>query len=166
MDAVVAVFSDWGIGAKGTQQVVLRADRARFASLTKDAAVIVGRTTLSDFPGGKPLKGRRNIVITRQELKIEGAEVVHSAKEALELASGLEKCFVIGGESVYHALIPYTKRIFVTKIELAPPSTAFFPNLDADPAWRCTDDGERLEENGVTYRFCVYERPDLSSVPG
>ena len=55
MEAIVAVFSDWGIGSEGTQQVVLKADRAHFRELTQGAAVIVGRRTLADFPGGSPL---------------------------------------------------------------------------------------------------------------
>lgn len=53
MDAIVAVYSDWGIGAGGTQPVVLHADRAHFRALTDGAAVIVGRATLADFPGGR-----------------------------------------------------------------------------------------------------------------
>ncbi|MEI3101807.1 MAG: dihydrofolate reductase [Oscillospiraceae bacterium] len=73
MEAIVAVYSDWGIGSGGTQPVVLKADRARFKELTMGAAVIVGRKTLEDFPGGKPLKGRHNIVVSRQKLEIEGA---------------------------------------------------------------------------------------------
>ena len=52
MDAIVAVYADWGIGAKGTQPLVIPADRRRFRELTMGAAVIVGRRTLDDFPGG------------------------------------------------------------------------------------------------------------------
>ena len=85
MEAIVAVFSDWGIGSEGTQQVVLKADRRHFRELTDGAAVVVGRCTLGDFPGGRPLKGRHNIVLTRQAAEIEGAEVVHSEAEAAAL---------------------------------------------------------------------------------
>ena len=85
MEAIVAVFSDWGIGSEGTQQLVLKADRAHFRELTAGAAVIVGRRTMEDFPGGRPLKGRNNIVVTRQNLVIEGAEVAHDTAEALAL---------------------------------------------------------------------------------
>ena len=55
MDAIVAVYADWGIGAKGTQPLVIPDDRRRFRELTMGAAVIVGRRTLDDFPGGRPL---------------------------------------------------------------------------------------------------------------
>ena len=75
MEAIVAVYSDWGIGSGGTQPVVLKADRAHFKELTDGAAVIVGRKTLGDFPGGRPLKGRHNIVVTRQDIEVAGAQV-------------------------------------------------------------------------------------------
>ena len=76
MDAIVAVYADWGIGAKGTQPLVIPADRRRFRELTMGAAVIVGRRTLDDFPGGRPLPGRENLVLTRQNIVIEGAQPI------------------------------------------------------------------------------------------
>ena len=76
MDAIVAVYADWGIGAKGTQPLVIPADRRRFRELTMGAAVIVGRRTLEDFPGGRPLPGRENLVLSRRNITIEGAQVV------------------------------------------------------------------------------------------
>ena len=75
MELIVAVYDDWGIGCCGTQPVALRADRKFFREQTRGAMVIVGRKTLADFPGGRPLKGRHNIVLTRQDLEIPGAEV-------------------------------------------------------------------------------------------
>ena len=158
MDAIVAVYSDWGIGDGGTQPVVLKADRAHFRQVTEGNAVIVGRKTLSDFPGGRPLKNRYNIVVTRQDIRIEGAQVVHSTEEALAAAAEHPRCLVIGGASVYRQFYPHCDRVLLTKIDLAPHSDSFFPNLDADPAWVCTDQGEWLEEDGLRYCFCTYER--------
>ncbi|MCI6488152.1 MAG: dihydrofolate reductase [Clostridiales bacterium] len=158
MDAIVAVYSDWGIGDGGTQPVVLKADRAHFRQVTEGNAVIVGRKTLSDFPGGRPLKNRFSIVVTRQDIRIEGAQVVHSTEEALAAAAQHPRCLVIGGASVYRQFYPHCDRVFLTKIDLAPHSDSFFPNLDADPAWVCTDQGEWLEEDGLRYCFCTYER--------
>ncbi|MEG1633964.1 MAG: dihydrofolate reductase [Oscillospiraceae bacterium] len=158
MDAIVAVYSDWGIGAGGTQPVVLPEDRRRFVELTRGAAVIVGRKTLGDFPGGKPLPKRVNIVITRSELKPEGFLVAHSVQEALKEAEKHDKVFVLGGESVFREFFPHTDRVFVTKINDAPHSDAFFPNLDEDANWHCTDSGEPLMSGPISYRFCVYER--------
>ena len=158
MEAIVAVYSDWGIGAKGTQPLVIPADRRHFRELTQGAAVIVGRKTLEDFPGGRPLKGRHNIVITRQNITVEGAEVAHSTEEALRLAAQYDRCLVIGGDSVFRQFFPHLSRVFITKIDLTPHSDSFFPNLDADPAWVCTESGPWLEEDGLRYQFCTYER--------
>ena len=158
LEAIVAVYADWGIGADGTQPVVLKADRAHFREVTKDAAVIVGRRTLGDFPGGRPLKGRHNIVVTRQDIEIEGAEVVHSTEEALAAAARQARCLVIGGASVYRQFFPHLKRVYLTKIGLTPHSDSFFPDLDALPDWACVETGEWLEENGLRYCFCTYER--------
>ena len=158
LDAIVAVYADWGIGAGGTQPVVIKADRRRFRELTEGGAVIVGRKTLADFPGGKPLKNRANIVLTRQDIFIEGAETAGSVEEALRLAATHSRVLVIGGESVYKALIPHIGRIFVTKIAATPHSDVFFPDLDADPAWRVTETEEEAEEDGVRYRFLTYGR--------
>ena len=158
MDAIVAVYSDWGIGDGGTQPIVLKADRVHFREMTNGAAVIVGRKTLEDFPGGKPLKNRVNIVITRQNLDIDGAIVVNSTEQALDLAKQYDRCFVIGGASVFMQFFPYLDRIFITKLDCCPESSSFFPNLDENPEWTCTDKGPVLEESGTRYCFCTYER--------
>lgn len=165
MDAIVAVYSDWGIGAEGTQPLVLHADRAFFRRMTKDAAIVVGRNTLADFPGGKPLKGRYNIVMTRQQIEIEGALVARDVPTALEAAKDYDKAFVVGGASVYMQFFPHLERVYITQIDANPESTAFFPNLDRNPDWHCKVEGPWQEEDGVRYRFCVYEKCK-SEVPG
>ena len=161
MDAIVAVYADWGIGAKGTQPLVIPADRRRFRELTMGAAVIVGRRTLDDFPGGRPLPGRENLVLTRQNIVIEGAQVVHSQAEAAAAAAQYDRCFVIGGDSVFRQMFPHLTRGYVTKIDAAPHSDVFFPDLDADPAWRCVSAEPRAEHDGVGYQFCVYEKKEV-----
>lgn len=157
MDAVVAVYADWGIGKDGTQPLVIPEDRKQFRRVTGTGTVILGRKTLADFPGGRPLKNRRNIVITGQALEIEGAEIAHSPEQAAAMA-GAEEAFVIGGGSIYRAMLPWCSRVFVTKIEAEPVSDTFFPNLDEDPNWVCTDPGESREHEGIVYRFALYER--------
>ena len=158
MDAIVAVFDDWGIGCNGTQGVALSADRKFFREMTKGAAVIVGRRTLEDFPGGKPLPKRRNIVLTRQDLTVEGAETAHSPREAAILAGGSERAFVIGGGSVYEQMLPFCDRAYVTKIHIKPQSDTFFPDLEANDRWRMTQVLQSGEENGIRYEMCLYER--------
>ena len=158
MDAIVAVYSDWGIGDGGTQPVVLKADRRHFRSLTDGSAVIVGRKTLADFPGGKPLANRFNIVVSRQGINVDGALVVHSTGEALDAAEDFEQCFVIGGASVYMQFFNYLERVYVTKIDTEPQSDSFFPNLDRNPEWDCVSQEPWEEEDGIRYCFCTYEK--------
>jgi len=158
MEAIVAVYDHWGIGCCGTQPVVVPADRKHFRDVTAGAAVIVGRKTLADFPGGKPLKNRVNIVVTSQDIEIEGAIVVHSVEEALREAEKTPRCLCIGGESIYRQMFPYIDRVYVTKVHATPDCDAFFPDLDSDPAWRIAEAGEELEHEELGYCFMVYER--------
>ena len=158
MEAIVAVYSDWGIGSGGTQPVVLKADRTHFKELTDGAAVIVGRKTLGDFPGGRPLKGRHNIVVTRQDIEVAGAQVAHSTGEALTLAAEYERCLVIGGASVYRQFMPYLDTVHVTKIDLAPQSDSYFENLDSSPDWERIDEERWQSEGDIRYCFVTYKR--------
>ena len=158
MEAIVAVYSDWGIGSGGTQPVVLKADRTHFKELTDGAAVIVGRKTLGDFPGGRPLKGRHNIVVTRQDIEVAGAQVAHSTGEALTLAAEYERCLVIGGASVYRQFMPYLDTVHVTKIDLAPQSDSYFENLDSSPNWERIDEERGQSEGDIRYCFVTYKR--------
>ena len=158
MEAIVAVYSDWGIGVDGTQPVVLKADRAHFIELTRGAAVIVGRRTLEDFPGGRPLKGRHNIVITRQNIEIEGAEVVHTTEEALKAAEKHPRTLVLGGASVFKQFMPYLDTVHITKIDLAPKSDSYFENLDASENWQAVEEENWQDEDGLRYCFLTYKR--------
>lgn len=158
MDAIVAVYDDWGIGRDGDQPVALSADRKFFRSTTAGATVIVGRKTLAAFPGGRPLPKRRNIVLSRQDWAMEGVEVVHSPQEALELTQEDETVFVIGGGSVYRQMLPLCRRVIVTKVHTTVDCDTFFPNLDQMPDWR---EGEVLqsgEEQGIAYEMVMYHR--------
>ena len=158
MEAIVAVYRDWGIGCGGTQPIVVKADRKHFRAVTGSAAVIVGRRTLADFPGGRPLPGRHNIVLTRSLAEVPGAEVVRTPAQAAEAAERQGQCFVIGGASVYRQMFPRLDRVFVTQIDAQPASDSFFPDLDADPDWFVARDGPWQEEDGLRYRFRTSER--------
>lgn len=159
LELVVAADADWGIGKNGTQTLVVPEDRRHFREVTGRGTVIVGRKTLADFPGGRPLKNRRNIVLTRDgSFAVEGAETAHSVEEALEKCRQDERVFVIGGESVYRALLPYCRRAHVTRIFARAENDAFFPALDTLPGWRLTDRGEERESAGLRYAFQTWEK--------
>ena len=160
MNMIVAVASNWGIGKGNDLLFHISADMKRFRALTLNGTVILGRKTLDSFPGGKPLPKRRNIVISRNsEFSREGVEVVANPNAALELAAGTEddKLWVIGGGSVYTALLSQCKRVYLTKVDAAAEETdTFFPNLDKLPSWEVEHVGETVEENGMTYQFIEY----------
>lgn len=156
MNAIVAVDENWGIGYKGELLARISADLRRFKALTTGHAVILGRKTLQTFPGGEPLPGRENLIMsTTMDVAPEGAKVFRTLDEVLAYAP--EDAFVIGGESVYRALLPHCHRVYVTKIHKAFPHDAVFPNLDALDGWKVVENGETLEENGLAFSYVTYE---------
>lgn len=163
--AIVAVCDDWGIGRDGDMVVSNRADMLHFVACTRGHTVIMGRKTLESFPGGKPLKGRRNIVITRDAgFEREGAEVVHSPEEALAALELGEEAWVIGGGAVYRQMLPHCIEAEVTKNHCVHKVDTYFPNLDEDPAWSVVhvagpfvvQEGEGDE--GLAYEFVTYRQ--------
>ena len=157
MDLIVAVDQNWAIGKDGEQLLYLSQDLKRFKALTLGHAVILGRRTLSTFPGGRPLKGRRNLILsTTPGFAPEGGEVYPSL-DAL-LAAAPADAFVIGGESVYRALLDRCGTAYVTKILAQYTADRYFPDLDADPRWESVEESELLEENGVRFRYVTYRR--------
>jgi dihydrofolate reductase len=158
MELIVAVYDDWGIGRDGTQPIALSTDRKFFREMTRGAMVIAGRRTIGDFPGQKPLPGRVNVAITKNQTEIPGFTVCRSPEEAAELAKSAEKAMVIGGGSIYRQMLPYCDRAIITKVHVTPESDTFFPNLDEDPAWELSRILQSGEENGIAYEMCVYTR--------
>ncbi len=158
MELIVAVYDDWGIGANGTQPVALSADRKFFRETTRGAMVIVGRCTIADFPGQKPLPGRVNVALTRQKMEIPGFTVVNSPEEAVELAGTAERAMVIGGGSIYKQMLPYCDSAYITKVHCTIDSDTYFPDLDEDPDWELTEILQSGEEEGISYEMCLYKR--------
>lgn len=157
MDLIAAVYDDWGIGRDGTQPIALSADRKFFRQTTKGAMVIVGRRTIDDFPDRKPLPGRVNVALTRSADEIPGFTLCHTPEAAAALAQGRD-AFVIGGGSVYRALLPYCTRAYITKVHACPASDTFLPDLDEDGEWQLQEVLRSGEENGIQYEMCLYTR--------
>ena len=158
MDVIAAVDQNWAIGKGGDQLCYLPADLKRFRALTTGHPVILGRKTLATFPGGRPLKNRRNLILSRAPaFAPEGAEVFRDL-DSLRAAAPADS-FVIGGESVYRALLGWCGTAYITKIGRAwEGADAFFPNLDDDPAWFVAEEGEPLEHEGIPFRYVTYKR--------
>lgn len=159
MKLIAAVTQNWGLGLDGRLLHSIPEDMAYFRAATRGAAVVMGRATLDSFPGGRPLKGRTNLVLTRSPgFAREGVQVLHGTEELPAALAGADPdaVFVIGGASVYRELLPYCDTALITKMELTLPADAFLPDLDAEPGWRLADAGERAESGGTGYRFCRY----------
>ena len=158
MDIIVAVYEDWGIGRDGTQPIALSADRKFFRETTKGAMVIAGRKTIGDFPGQKPLPGRVNVAMSRSGQEIPGFTLCDSAESAVELAKTAERCFVIGGGSIYKQMLPYCDAAYITKVHVTPESDTYFPNLDEMEEWYVAETLMSGEENGIAYEMLLYKR--------
>lgn len=160
MNLIVAVDKNWGIGYEGTQPVTVPEDRKYFQKITSGGTVIVGRRTLEDFPGGRPLKNRHNIVLSKKDgLEIEGAEVAKSISEVFEKIKDMdsEKVFVIGGDSVYRQFLKYCRLAYVTRIDAEPKADSFFENLDANESWSLETKGATRCHEGIEYSFDIYK---------
>lgn len=157
MNLIVAVDQNWAIGKDGDQLVYLKEDLKRFRTLTSGHTVILGRKTLATFPGGRPLKNRRNLILSRNpQFQAEGAEVFASVEELVQQADG--DAFVIGGASVYEQLLPYCDTAYITKIHAAFPADTYFPDLDKSEEWEVVEESESLEQDGIAYHYVTYRR--------
>ena len=158
MNLIAAVDQNWAIGKGGDQLCYILADLKRFRALTTGHPVILGRKTLATFPGGRPLKNRRNLVLSRDPaFSPEGAEVFRDLDSLLDAAPA--DSFVIGGASVYTALLTACDTAYITKIHAAwPEADAFFPNLDENPAWEAVEESGPQEDGGFSFRYVTYRR--------
>ena len=154
MNAIVAISENGGIGKDNRLLFRISADLKRFKELTSGHTVIMGRKTLQSLPGGRGLPNRRNIVITRDPgFTAERAEIVHSVDEALALAE--EDAFVIGGASIYQAMLPYCDKVYLTMVYADAEADVFFPSLDG---WQIIRRSEMQEENGLRFQYIDYAR--------
>lgn len=161
MNIIVAVDENWAIGYRGDPLVRIPADHKMFRNETIGKVVVLGRKTMDTFPGGLPLAGRTNIVLTRNpEYQVKDAIVVHSVEELLaELKNyDTKDVYVIGGDSVYSQLLPYCDTAHVTKIDRSYEADTYFPNLDASGEWEITAESDEQSYFDTTYHFLKYER--------
>lgn len=157
MKLIVAVDQNWAIGYRGGLLAHLSADLRRFKDITMGHPVLLGRKTLATFPGGRPLPGRENFILsTDPDFRVEGATVLRSAEEARMRCP--EDTFVIGGEQIYRTLLEDCETAYVTRIDAAFPADAWFPELDVLSGWWVTEEEGPFTENGLTFRYLTYER--------
>lgn len=143
------------IGKDNAMPWHLPGDLQYFKQQTMGKPVIMGRKTFESI--GRPLPGRRNIVITRNEAYVvEGIEVVHSLQEALALAADAPEKMVIGGEQIFTEALPLAERLYITHINATFEGDTFFP---AYPQFQLVQQQPALTANeGFTFRYCIYEK--------
>ncbi len=161
MNLIVAVDKNWAIGKDNKLLVSIPDDMKFFRETTTGKVVVMGRKTLESFPGGKPLKNRVNIVLTRDSnYQVKDAVVVHSKDE---LDKELKKynpddIFVIGGESIYKMLLDECSRAFVTYVDYSYDADTYFPNLDEKPEWKLAQESEEQTYYDIEFYFRTYTK--------
>ncbi|MFH1603007.1 MAG: dihydrofolate reductase [Pseudomonadota bacterium] len=157
---IAALAANRTIGKDNALPWRLPADLKRFKELTMGHPVVMGRKTYESI--GKPLPGRRNLVITRDRgYSASGCEVVHSLDAAIAACLGTQRIFVIGGAELYREALPRAQRLEFTEIHAEFEGDAVFPEFGMDE-WREVGREMHGAESSIpfSYDFARYERID------
>ena len=158
LHVVVAVAANGVIGRANELPWHLPADLKHFRRITTGHAIVMGRRTWEAI--GRALPDRQNIVITRQaDLRVPGANVVHSLDEAIACAQLPDPVYCIGGGEIFRDALPRASRLHVTEIGALFDGDAFFPTIDRT-VWRETsrEVHEAADGSSVGYAFVTYDR--------
>lgn len=153
INMIACIGKNNGLGYKGGLLFHLPEDMRFFKEKTMGSVVVMGRKTYESL--GRPLDGRRNVVMTRGELEAQGVEVVHNMNEFWDLYKSIpagQNVFIIGGAEIYKQFIDEAANIYLTEVDLLRPADAFFPAFDKQ------DFRERVESRGQNYRIMRYTR--------
>ena len=156
---IVAASLNDAIGKDGITPWDIPEDRVHFRDLTLNHPVIMGRKTYDSIPPKfRPLKDRKNIVLSSSLEETPGIYIARSMKEAIELAEG-QDTYVMGGAQVYREFFNITSRIELTRVERKYDGDAFFPRIDA-AVWKKVgkDEDGVSAKTGIPYSFQRYER--------
>ena len=148
---IAALGRNGVIGADGTMPWHLPEDLRHFKATTMGHPLVMGRRTFDSI--GRPLPGRRTIVITRNpQWHHAGVESAHSFAEALALAGPSDEVFVAGGGEIYAQALPYAHRLVLTEVDAEPEGDTHFPD------WDRADWSESARESHDGFAFVTYER--------
>ncbi len=159
LSMIVAHANNRIIGKDNDMPWHLPADLAYFKKTTLGKPVIMGRKTFESI--GRPLPGRQNIVISRDEkYHANGVETATSVEQALLLAGDVEEVMVIGGGAIYAHCLPAAHRLYITHIDAAVDGDTQFPAYDVENDWQKISSETYLadEKNAYDLDFCVYQR--------
>lgn len=161
MNLIAAVDKNWAIGRRGQLLVSIPGDQQLFRQETVGKVIVMGRKTLESLPGGQPLAGRTNVVLTRDPgFQKKGCEIFHSLGEALEYLKQFasEDIYVIGGAEIYEQFLPYCDTAHITWIDYEYEADCWFPNLDRVPGWTVTAVSDEQTYFDLCYEFRRYEK--------
>jgi dihydrofolate reductase len=152
---IAALDEQSGLGFNNQLLCHLPADLQHFKMLTMGKPIIMGYKTFESI--GKPLPGRRNIVLSRRDLKIEGAEVVNSLEKALRLSQESSEIMIIGGEQLFIQAMPLVSRLYITRIHHHFMADVFFPQIN-EKVWGCIEKKiyPQDEKNAYDMTFYTY----------
>ncbi|MEK7081930.1 MAG: dihydrofolate reductase [Patescibacteria group bacterium] len=157
---IAAVGKNNVIGLKNALPWNLSADLKYFAQTTKGKTVLMGENTFISILEkiGKPLPGRRNIVLTDKNKKFPGAEAVSSLEAAMKIMAD-EEIFVIGGASVYRQMLPLANKLYITEVNYNGVGDAFFPAIDQNQ-WILEKEEPHFKDdkNDYDYNFKIYRQ--------
>ena len=155
--SLIAAIADNGvIGRDNELPWHLPDDFRHFKRTTKGHHVLMGRLTWESLPK-RPLPKRVNLVLSSQrDYVAEGASVVHSLSQALELAkaAGETELFVIGGARVYAEALPLARRLYITRVHARPEGDASFPSFDLD-GWRVVESNAHAADERHAHAFTI-----------
>ena len=154
---IAAMANDHVIGKDNQMPWHLPADFAWFKRCTLGKPVVMGRKTYESI--GRPLPGRKNIVISRDSgLVIEGVTTVTSIEQALKVAGEVEEVMIIGGGTIYEACLPIAHKLYVTHIEANFEGDTRFPLWGSEFQETYTESFIADEHNAYNMRFIVLEK--------
>lgn len=154
---IVAIADNGIIGDNNSLLWHIREDMLRFKHITMGHPIVMGRKTFESI--GRPLAGRDNIVVSRQNLAIEGCRVVHSLGEVQGLFAPDEEIFVIGGAQIYAQALPLSERLHITEVHRDYAGDTVFPPIDfAEWSEVYREDFERGEQFDYPFSFVEYVR--------
>ena len=159
LSIIVAIDNNNGIGKNNSMPWHLSDDLKRFKTITMGHTVIMGRNTWLSLPF-KPLKGRRNIVISTNMPQIEGCEIARSIQEAIELIANEEQAYIMGGARIYQQTINFADELIVTHIHKSFDGIdTHFPKIDSND-WKIHEQSEILfdESSQLKYQYITYKR--------
>lgn len=158
IQAIVAMSENRVIGRDNQLPWHLPADLRHFKQITLGSPIVMGRNTFLSI--GRPLPGRRNIIISRNpDFQAAGCEVFHSVDEALAALATHPAIFIIGGAQLYQTLLPSTDRLHLTLIHENFEGDAFFPEIDSSEWQEMVREKHGADaENPYSYSFITLER--------